>query len=124
MQASDMKYSIAILLLASITAGCAADKLMNKYEQKLQWVQTANAQEDAQAALAKSDFRLMAMAQRSTVIPGVDAKQGMKYELKCGVKFMDGVTDVIASDEHLRLMKLARSYALQYNAIIKTRCLP
>ena len=119
-----MKYSFAILLLASIAAGCAADKLMNKYEQKLQWVQTANAQEDAQAALDKKDFRLMAMAQRSTVIPGVDVQQSMKYELRCGVKFMDGVTDVIASDEHLRLMKLAHSYALQYNAIIKTRCQP
>ena len=97
---------------------------MNKYEKKLQWVQTANAQDDAQSALAKNDFRLMAMAQRSTVIPGVDVTQSMKYELRCGIKFMDGVTDVITTDEHLRLMKLAHSYALQYNAIIKTRCNP
>ena len=117
-----MKYSVFIALLISITTGCAAESLLNKYEQKLQWLETANVQQDAQAALDKKDFRLMAMAQRSTVIPGIDVKQSMEYELKCGIKFMDGVTDVITSDEHLRLMKLAHRYALQYNAIIKTRC--
>ena len=119
-----MNYSLIILLLASITAGCAADKLMNKYEQKLQWLETANAQQDAQTALDKLDFRLMAMAQRATVIPGIDGKQSMDYELKCGIKFIDGVSDVVTSDEHLRLMKLAYQYALQYNSIIKTRCEP
>ncbi|MFT7218285.1 MAG: hypothetical protein ACI8R8_003384, partial [Paraglaciecola sp.] len=28
----------------------------------------------------------------------------------------------VRSDEHLRLMQKARSYALKYNAIIKTQC--
>ena len=119
-----MKLSLFSLLLIVITSGCASDSLLNKHEQKLQWVQTADAQKDAEAALKKNDFRLMALAQRSTVIPGVDVKQGMKYELRCGVKFVEGVTDIVTSDEHLRLMKLAHSYALQYNAMIKTRCHP
>ena len=119
-----MKPALFSLLLIAITTGCASDNLLNKHEQKLQWVQTADAQKDAKAALDQRDFRLMALAQRSTVIPGVDVKQGLKYELRCGIKFVQGVTDVVTSDEHLRLMKLAHSYALKYNAIIKTRCQP
>jgi hypothetical protein len=40
------------------------------------------------------------------------------------VQLIEGVSDVVRSDEHLRLMQKARSYALKYNAIIKTHCQP
>jgi hypothetical protein len=48
----------------------------------------------------------------------------LKYEEQCGVQLIEGVSDVVRSDEHLRLMQKARSYALQYNAIIKVHCQP
>ena len=79
---------------------------------------------DAQQALKKGDFRLLGLATRSVNIPGVTKQDSLKYELKCGVQLIDGISDVIRSDEHLRLMQKARSYALKYNAIIKTRCQP
>ncbi len=40
------------------------------------------------------------------------------------MQLIEGISDVVRSDEHLRLMQKARSYALKYNAIIKTYCKP
>jgi hypothetical protein len=117
-----MKRIFTTLLLAVAINGCAT--AMNDYEQKLQWVEGADAIADAKAALAKGDFRFMAMAQRSTVIPGVDTNKMRQYELYCGVKFIEGATDAIRSEEQLRLMKKAFEYAGRYNKIIAERCQP
>ena len=110
------------LLLAVSLNGCAT--AMNKDEQGLLWVETADARADANAALNKNDFRLMAVASRSTVIPGIDPAKARQYELHCGVIFMPGVGDTVRSKEQLRLMKKAYEYAGQYNEIIKQRCIP
>lgn len=115
------KRLFILLFLATLT-GCAT--AMNDFEQNLQWVESADARADAKAALKKNDFRFMAAAQRSTVIPGVDPQKTRQYELHCGVIFMPGVTDTIRSKEQLRLIKKAWEYAGQYNEIIKQRCLP
>lgn len=92
--------------------------------QKLQWLDAADPQTDAQQAIKKGDLRLLGLATRSVNIPGVSAEETYKYENACGVQLIDGISDVVRSDEHLRLMQKARSYALKYNAIIKTRCSP
>ena len=57
-------------------------------------------------------------------IPGIEQQDTLKYEEACGVQLIEGISDVVRSDEHLRLMQKARSYALKYNAIIKTHCQP
>ena len=118
-----MNRLLLTLLLMITMNGCATSN-PNDYEGMLQWIEKANPQQDAQAALQKGDFRLMGFAQRSLVIPGISPDDSRKYELKCGVRIIEGMTDVIRSEEHLRLMKLAHTYALQYNAVIKTRCQP
>ena len=92
--------------------------------QKLQWLDAADPQTDAQQAIKKGDLRLLGLATRSVNIPGVSKEETYKYEKACGVQLIDGISDVVRSDEHLRLMQKARSYALKYNAIIKTRCSP
>ena len=117
-----MMKLIITLLLATTLNGCAT--AMNNYEQGLQWVETADARADARAALDKNDFRLMAVASRSTVIPGIDPARARQYELHCGVIFMPGVGDTVRSKEQLRLMKKAYEYAGQYNEIVKQRCQP
>ena len=58
------------------------------------------------------------------VIPGIDAEDVLKYEQACGVQLIEGFSDVVRSDEHLRLMQRARSYASKYNEIVKSRCQP
>ena len=120
-----MKQVFLINLLALFIIGCATQSGgMDPYVQKLQWLDAADPQTDAQQALKKGDLRLLGLATHSVNIPGVVKEETLKYETKCGVQLIEGISDVIRSDEHLRLMQKARSYALQYNAIIKTRCHP
>jgi hypothetical protein len=118
-----MKSSLIVAALVLAMTGCATDsKALDPNAQKLQWLDAADPQADAQQAIKTGDLRLLGMATRSVSIPGVETDQILKYETKCGVQLIDGISDVIRSDEHLRLMQKARSYALRYNAIIKTKC--
>lgn len=120
-----MKYIALVITLFSIMTGCATGSgKLDPYVQKLLWLEAADPQTDAQQAIKKGDFRLLGLATRSVHIPGVVKEETLKYELRCGVQLIDGISDVVRSDEHLRLMQKARSYALKYNAIIKTHCKP
>ncbi len=120
-----MHKLIPTLLLSLSINGCATESTeLSEYEKNLQWVKNANPEIDAQAALEKHDFRFLAMALRGTVIPGIDAEQTRTYELKCGVRYMQGVTDAVHGEEHLKLIKLAHDYAVEYNTFIKVRCNP
>ncbi len=120
-----MNQTVSIILLSLLVTGCATGSGdVDPYVKQLQWLDAADPQTDAQQALKKGDFRLLGLATRSVNRPGVAKGETLKYELKCGVQLIDGISDVVRSDEHLRLMQKARSYALKYNAIIKTRCKP
>ncbi|MFT6372519.1 MAG: hypothetical protein ACJAZT_001263 [Gammaproteobacteria bacterium] len=118
-----MKSSLFLAVILLAMTGCATDsKALDPNVQKLQWLDAADPLADAQQAVKTGDLRLLGMATRSINIPGVDADQVMKYDEKCGYQLIDGFTDVVSSDEHLRLMQKARSYALKYNSIIMTYC--
>lgn len=116
-----MLSSLFFLLLSGCGTG---SKPLDPYVQKLQWLDAADPQNDAQQAIKKGDLRLLGLATRVLNIPGIEKEDSYKYEKECGVQLIDGISDVVRSDEHLRLMQKARSYALKYNAIIKTECKP
>ena len=108
-----------------IMSACANSSMkIDPNVQKLQWLDAADPQNDAQQAIKKGDLRLLGLATRTVNIPGVKTEEINKYEEACGVQLIEGISDVVRSDEHLRLMQKARSYALKYNAIIKTKCNP
>jgi type IV pilus biogenesis protein CpaD/CtpE len=120
-----MKYLIILIVMVALMGGCASDtSTLSKSEQKLQWIKDANPQQDAQLAVSKGDLRLMGLPQRAVIIPGITADEMNKYELRCGVKLIEGVSDTVLNNRHLQLMKKAHQYALQYNAIIKPHCKP
>jgi len=118
-------FSILTLLLCNLLAGCAGSSgAIDPYAQKLQWLDAADPQADANQAVKQNDLRLLGLAARSVNIPGVNKEDMQKYEESCGVQLIEGISDVVRSDEHLRLMQKARSYALKYNAVIKIYCTP
>ena len=120
-----MKTTLAFIAMLAFITGCASNtSSLTKSEQKLQWLKDANPQQDASKALQAGDFRLMGLVQRSVIIPGVSADRMNHLELKCGVKLIDGVSDTVLNQNHLKLMDLAHQYALQYNAIMKSHCDP
>ena len=109
----------------SLQASCATSSgPVDPYVLKLQWLDAADPQADANQAIKQNDLRLLGLATRSVNIPGIDQEDTLKYQEQCGVQLIEGISDVVRSDEHLRLMQKARSYALQYNAIIKLHCKP
>ncbi len=120
-----MKHSgwLAALLvpLLGMTA-CAAPAPGN--DSPLAWLENADAKHDALAALEQRDFRLMALPRRSLVIPGVEPELAGQYELKCGVRLIEGAGDAVHDQRQLELLKKASEYAAAYNTIIKTRCKP
>ena len=115
---------IVIGICAGWLTACASAEKIDPYVQKLQWLDTADPQADAQQAVKQNDLRLLGLANRSVSIPGIQADEVLLYEQSCGVQLIEGISDVVRGDEHLRLMQKARSYALQYNSIIKTHCKP
>ena len=115
---------VIIVMSCLLLANCATSSKIDPYVQKLQWLDAADPQADANQAVKKNDFRLLGLATRSVNIPGISKELSLKYEESCGVQLIEGISDVVRSDEHLRLMQKARSYALKYNAIIKIHCQP
>lgn len=121
-----MKLTNALLILwFGTVAGCATETAtLNEYAKKLQWVQEADANEDAEAALENKDFRLLALPGRGNIIPGVEPDKTNDYALKCGTRTVPGMTDAVQGEDHLRLLKMARQYAEDYNKVIKRACQP
>ena len=120
-----MKKSLASLALMLLLSACVTDSnALKDYEKHLQWVHEADAVADAQAALARGDFRLMVVPGRGQVIPGVEASQRNSYSLKCGTRLLPGMSDAVRDEEHLRLLKKASEYGARYNQIIIEKCLP
>ena len=118
-------YSYILAVSCFLLANCASSSgQIDPYVQKLQWLDAADPQADAMQAIKKQDFRLLGLATRTVSIPGVSNEESLAYEEACGVQLIEGISDVVRSDEHLRLMQKARSYALKYNAIIKPHCQP
>ena len=116
---------VLVLALCGLSAACAtSSQAVDPYVQKLQWLDAADPQADANQAVKKNDLRLLGLATRAVNIPGISQEDTLKYEEHCGVQLIEGISDVVRSDEHLRLMQKARSYALKYNAIIKSHCKP
>ena len=116
---------VIVSVLCCLASACAtSSEPIDPYVQKLQWLDAADPQADAEQAVKQNDVRLLGLATRSVNIPGVKKEDLLKYEESCGVQLIEGISDVVRSDEHLRLMQKARSYALRYNAIIKLHCKP
>ncbi len=89
----------------------------------LAWLKNADATKDAGTAIKRGDHRLIAMATRSPTLPGVPVESSSKAKSVCGIRYLEGSTDAVVSDLHLKLLQEAQKYAEQYNHIMLKRCL-
>ena len=111
-------------LLAPLLGLSACAAVTQPAQDSLSRLDPANARRDALAALKQNDFRLLALPQRSLVIPGIDARRAKEYELKCGLRILEGAGDAVHNRDELQRMKQIRAYAEAYNQVVKTRCQP
>ena len=90
----------------------------------LTWLRDADATRDARQAIERGDKRLLAMATRGPNMPGVPAEQVSKAKSVCGIRYVEGSTDAVMGETHLKLLQAAQAYASQYNSIMLDACLP
>lgn len=85
----------------------------------------SEAKVDAEHAIEAQDFRLLALRNRSTSIPGVDIELNelATLEQKCGLLFMKNSGDEILQRSELSLRQEQYAYALIYNTLVLPACL-
>ena len=76
------------LMLVSLLGGCQADA--DTLEQAVS------------ASLAKLDYRLIVRAGRGEVVPGIAPEQQASAKSRCGVRYLDGLGDVIKPGQRPR----------------------
>lgn len=91
------------------------EQQLEPYE--LKWLAYADPIADANLAIAKNDFTLLAFSNRGIRFPGVSEEA---YDLEtltkvCGVKVLKGTGDMLQQGQSLERRKKLRAYAKQYN---------
>lgn len=95
------------LLLLAMLGGCQADA--NTLEQELS------------ANLTRQDYRLIVIAGRGELAPGIAAEQQASAKARCGVRYLDGLGDVIRPEQKEAHARLS-AYASEYNQLMVTHC--
>ncbi|MDJ0805634.1 MAG: glutamyl-tRNA amidotransferase [Gammaproteobacteria bacterium] len=89
----------------------------------LAWLQDAEASRDAKLAIERGDKRLLAMATRAPNMPGVPTESASRIKSVCGIRYLEGSTDMVFGDTHLKLLQAAQEYATEYNKLMLDACL-
>ncbi|MES9838138.1 MAG: glutamyl-tRNA amidotransferase [Candidatus Thiodiazotropha sp.] len=127
-----MKPTIPLLFITLLFGACqemeridtsqlSADE--KKAVESLLWVEDADAGKQAAEALEKGDKRLIAMASRATMLPGIEPELQSKAKSICGIRYLDGSTDTVFGEIHLQLIQRASDYAAAYNKIVIEKCM-
>ncbi|MCE9944682.1 hypothetical protein [Aeromonas rivipollensis] len=74
-------------------------------------------------SLAQQDYRLIVRAGRGEVAPGIEADQQAAAKARCGVRYLEGLGDVIKADQKEAHARLS-AYAAEYNQRMLAHCPP
>ncbi len=81
----------------------------------VEYIQTADAHADANAAIYKNDFTLIGFDQRGLKVPGVKHGDLNQIQKNCTILRLDDISDVVRSQEHLKQLQIVHNYSLTYN---------
>ncbi|WP_394294081.1 hypothetical protein [Aeromonas rivipollensis] len=100
---------LAGVLLLALLGGCQAD---------------ADTLDQAVSdSLAQQDYRLIVRAGRGEVAPGIATDQQAAAKARCGVRYLEGLGDVIKPDQKEAHARLS-AYAAEYNQRMLAYCPP
>ena len=87
-------------------------------------VNYADAKAEANFAIQKQDYHLLALNNKALSIPGIDLNNHDPAELEqqCGLKILANSGDEITADDELALRKKLFAYAAQYNQLVLQAC--
>lgn len=87
----------------------------------LKWLLYADPKADANLAIQKQDFTLLAFAGRATSFPGLDNGSSALQE-HCGYRLLANSSDALRSENQLDLRKQLYQYAATYNQLVAEAC--
>ena len=85
------------------------------------WLQYANPRADANFAIEKQNFTLLAFAGRATSLPGIDTGSSTLQQ-QCGYRLLANSGDALRSQEQLNLRKQLYQYAATFNQLVAAAC--
>ena len=87
-------------------------------------VEYADAKAEANFAIQKQDFHLLALNNKGISVPGIDLKNYALNELEqqCGLKILANSGDEITDEDELALRKKLFAFAAQYNQLVLVAC--
>ena len=80
-------------------------------------------QQHAQQAIAKHDYRLLALSSRRLVITGLEQHDSEQLKTLCGVRFITKSKDVLKTTEDKQTRSKLYEYAAGYNNLLLEACL-
>lgn len=87
-------------------------------------IEYADAKAEANFAIQKQDFHLLALNNKAISIPGIDLNNYALAELEqeCGLKILANSGDEITSEGEVSMRKKLFAYAAQYNQLVLIAC--
>ncbi len=114
-----MNSKIVAILAAVILSGCGETPFEAEEKRlvaEMEWLYTADPNDDFQDALTRNDLRLIGLYGAGTYIPG------LFYECQVDeskVKYIEGTSDAVYGYEHSKLIAIAQTYAEHYNSLLQ-----
>lgn len=87
----------------------------------LKWLLYADPKADANLAIEKHDFTLLAFAGRVTTFPGIDSESS-PLQQQCGYRLLANTSDALTSENELNLRKKLYQYAATFNQLVSAAC--
>jgi hypothetical protein len=87
----------------------------------LKWLIYADPKADANLAIEKRDFTLLAFAGRATTFPGID-DESSTLQQQCGYRLLANSSDALHSENELSLRKQLYQYAATFNQLVAVAC--
>jgi hypothetical protein len=98
-----------------------SEELSDKQTTSLKWLYYADPRADANFAIQKQDFTLLAFAGRVTSFPGIDNESSTLHQ-QCGFRLLANSGDALRSENELILRKQLYQYAATYNLVVAAAC--
>jgi len=106
---------------SEITQDDQSKEIDDRQTADLKWLFYADPKADANLAIEKQDFTLLAFAGRVTSFPGIDSGS-TTLQQQCGYRLLANSSDALRSENELSVRKQLYQYAATFNQLVAAAC--
>jgi outer membrane lipoprotein LolB len=109
--------SLIVLVIWTLSDVLAKDSNTVILKRGLIGLNIEHPEDDLQKNIDRKDFRFVCICGYACYAPGI-GKDNVKLSERYGLKCIEGTNDVLESEEHGKLMQVAKNYAETYNMLL------